>query len=144
MAATFQIGDMSLTFHLTRHETGGAMDLYELILPVGSRSFVPHFHREYEETIIGVDGISHWVLDGEHIEIGPGEKLVIQRGVVHCVLNLHQTPARMMCLTTPGMLGPEYFRDLSEVDPSSENPDPAKFAAVMARYGVIPVASWKQ
>lgn len=139
MDLTFRVGDMTVTFHKTRHETDGYLDLYELTLPPGSRSFVPHFNREFDETIIGMDGISHWVLNGTHSELAPGEQLFIPRGTTHSVVNLHQTAARLMVLVTPGMLGPEYFRELAAVDRLSGKPDPSKFAAVMARYGVTPV-----
>jgi len=139
MPQTFRIGDMTVTFHKTRQETQGALSLYELTIPAGSRSFVPHFQRDYDETIFGLEGISHWVLDGRHIEIGPGEQLHIPRGVTHAVVNLHQSAVRIMCLITPGLLGPEYFQELAAVDEQGGQPNPAEFAAIMARYGVIPV-----
>lgn len=143
MSPAIRVGDLTVTFHKTRHETDGAFDLYEMTIPVGSRMFMPHFHRDYDETIMGIDGISHWVLDGRHIEIGPGEELFIKRGTVHSVVNLHQSAARVMCLITPGKLGPEYFQELAAVAYNSDQPNSANTladaAAVMARYGVIPV-----
>ncbi len=139
MHPTIRIGDLTVTFHKTRHETQGALDLYELTIPAGARNFTPHLHRDYDETILGLDGISHWVLDGRHIELGPGEELFIARGVTHFVLNLLPSPARMMCLATPGLLGPEYFQELAAVSHERGVPNAADLAAVMARYGVIPV-----
>ncbi len=139
MPAAIRVGDLTITFLKSRHETQGALDLYELTIPAGARTFTPHLHREYDETIFGVDGITHWVLDGCHMELGPGEQLYIARGVTHTAVNLHMSPARVMCLVTPGKLGPEYFRELAAVEYEHGQPDAAALATIMARYGVIPV-----
>jgi Cupin domain len=142
MHTTIKVGDMSVTFIKSRHETLDAFDLYEVTLPVNSRSFIPHFHRNYDETILGIDGITHWILDGQHRTLGPSEQLFIPRGMTNNVLNLQQSPARFLCLITPGLLGPEYFRDLAALERSGSFDFPKRedVHAVMARYGIVPVS----
>ncbi len=141
MYNTIKIGDLSVTFIKSRHETQGAFDLYELTIPPNARSFIPHFHRDYDETVMGIDGITHWILDGQRRDLGPSEQLYIPRGMTNCVLNLHQSPARIQCLIIPGVLGPEYFQELADLKGSGSFGFRSReeVHAVMARYGVIAV-----
>lgn len=103
---------------------------------------VPHFHRHYDETIFGVDGITTWTVDGATIEVGAGHQLFVPRGSHHSYANLHPQSARILCLVTPGVLGPEYFQELAfamETEETSEYD--ATVALVMTRYGVIPASA---
>lgn len=135
------VGNLSITFLKSRHETHGEADIFELTVPPHSHVNVPHLHRDYDETIIGMNGIMTWTLDGKNVQIGPGQQLHIPRGVVHTYVNTCRTTARMLCILTPGMIGPEYFRELAAaIDPAGK-PDIPAIAAVMARYGMIPATA---
>lgn len=135
------VGNLSITFLKSRHETHGEADIFELTVPPHSHVNVPHLHRDYDETIIGMNGIMTWTLDGKNVQIGPGQQLHIPRGVVHTYVNTYRTTARMLCILTPGMIGPEYFRELAAaIDPAGK-PDIPAIAAVMARYGMIPATA---
>src|SRR5215467_3273162 len=138
MHETIRVGEMSVTFRLTRHETGNTLDMFELIMPPIASVIVPHIHREYDEMILGMDGISTWTLNGTIIDLHPGDLLFIPRGAPHFFANLHDTPARMMCLQTPGVMGPEYYREMAKYF-RADMPDVAAISAVMNRYGVIPM-----
>jgi mannose-6-phosphate isomerase-like protein (cupin superfamily) len=141
MHQPIQIGRISVTFLKSRHETSGALDLFELIVPPNASLNVPHLHRDYDETILGMNGIATWTVNGEQIQVRPGQQLDIPRGTVHSYTNLHSDTARMMCLLTPGLVGPEYFRELAAAIQPDGPPDIAEISTVMARYGVIPIAS---
>ena len=134
-----KIGKISITFLKSRHETDGAFDLFELIVPPNAFLNVPHLHRDYDETILGMNGIATWTIEGQRFQIGPGQQLNIPRGTVHSYSNLHTTTCRMMCLLTPGLVGPEYFRELAAAIQPDSPPDIAEISSVMARYGVIPI-----
>jgi mannose-6-phosphate isomerase-like protein (cupin superfamily) len=133
-----QVGGLSITFIKSRHETHGSLDLFEITVPSFANINVPHLHRDYDETIIGMDGIITWTVAGQQIQIGPGQQLHIPRGVAHTYLNMHKSTARMMCILTPGLVGPEYFRELAAALATEGPPNLASIGAVMARYGVIP------
>jgi hypothetical protein len=110
-----------------------------MTIPTTSHVVVPHFHRHYDETIFGVDGITTWTVDGVRTEIGPGGQLFIPRGSRHTYANLHPGGARIICLVTPGLLGPEYFYELAYAMDEDGPTDYAAIGLVMSRYGIVPV-----
>ena len=74
------------------------------------------------------------------VEIGPGDTVFIRRGVVHGFDNRGAVFARCLCVLTPGVLGPEYFREMSAALAANTPPDPTKMRTIMERHGLIPVA----
>jgi quercetin dioxygenase-like cupin family protein len=147
MHDTIRVGEMSVTFLKTRHETGDVFDLFEVTVPPFARVPLPHLHRKYDETIFGVDGTMTWTLQGERqgeredkpTEVRPGTTLFIPRGTPHFFANLTHTTARILCLHTPGVMGPEYFLEIAALFRTNHHPDLAGIGAVMSRYGVVPI-----
>jgi mannose-6-phosphate isomerase-like protein (cupin superfamily) len=135
------VGNLSITFIKSRHETQGCFDLFELTVPPLAFLNVPHLHRDYDETIIGMNGIATWNIQGKKIDIGPGKQLFIPRGTVHSYSNMQSDTCRMMCLLTPGLVGPEYFRAMAAVLRRDGPPDIAGISNVMMRYGIIPATA---
>jgi quercetin dioxygenase-like cupin family protein len=131
------VGGMSITFHATRHETADALDAFELTMPPAVSVVVPHTHRNYDEWVIGMNGITTWTLNGEIILLHPGQELFIPRGTPHFFANLHAEMGRYMCLQTPGVMGPEYYREIAQHYQSE--PDVSAIRDVMNRYGVDPL-----
>ena len=138
MHETIRVGEMSVTFLKTRHETGGVFDLFELIMPAFHRVPLPHIHRKYDETIFGVDGSMTWTLHDKPHEVSRGVTLFIPRGTPHSYANPTHTPGRVLCLQTPGVMGPEYFREVRQLL-SAGPPNPVAMAETMRRHGMIPV-----
>jgi quercetin dioxygenase-like cupin family protein len=139
MHDTVRVGEMSVTFLKTRHETGGACDLFELTIPPFARVPLPHLHRKYDETIVGVDGTMTWTLLDKPTQVSRGTTLLIPRGTPHSFANNTHTPARILCLQTPGVMGPEYYLEIAALYRTSPHPDLAGIGAIMSRYGVVPV-----
>jgi quercetin dioxygenase-like cupin family protein len=79
-------------------------------------------------------------VDGRQSEIGPGDVLCIPRGAVHRFDNLHSADAKLLAIITPGVLGPDYFREVAAVLKAAAGgpPDQAAIAAVMRRHGLTP------
>jgi quercetin dioxygenase-like cupin family protein len=75
----------------------------------------PHSHDGFEETIYGLDGVSTWTIDGETIEIGPGEAVCVRRGQIHGFDNAGSVDATFLAIATPGVFGSAYFREIGEV-----------------------------
>jgi quercetin dioxygenase-like cupin family protein len=143
MHHTIRVGEMSVTFLKTRHETEDALELFELTIPPFARVPLPHIHRKYDETVFGVDGTVTWTLQGERedepTQIRRGTTLFIPRDTPHFFANLTHTTARILCLQTPGVLGPEYYLEIAALYRANPHPDLAGIGAIMSRYGVVPV-----
>ena len=135
-----RVGPMTIRFLLEGRESGGAVAVFEFDVPAGARLPAAHSHDGYEETVYGLRGSVTWTLDGETIEIGPGEVLCIPRGTVHRFDNPGDADATVLAVVTPGILGPGYFRDLEALvaDSAGGPPDPAAIGEIMRRHGLTP------
>jgi uncharacterized RmlC-like cupin family protein len=99
-----------------------------------------HSHDHYEETIYGIDGVLTWTVDGNQIDVGPGQALCIPRRAVHRFDNNESWAAKVLCVITPAAIGPEYFREAFSVLNASAGGPPhrAKMAEIMRRHGLTP------
>jgi quercetin dioxygenase-like cupin family protein len=114
--------------------------VFEFDVPAGARVPAAHSHDAYDETIYGLEGVLTWTVDGEQTDVGPGEVLFIPRGVVHRFDSDHEVDAKMLGIISPGILGPEYFREMVAVVEAATGgpPDPVALAEVMRRHGLTP------
>ena len=137
MAELIDFGSFQVNFLQSRHETGGVLDAFELILSPEGHMPVPHWHESWEETVYGIDGVVTYMIDGERHDIEPGGTAFVPRRVVHGFSNPTKDIAKCLCVLTPGMLGPEYFRELAAIVRTGA-PDPVAMGEVMRRYGLVP------
>jgi quercetin dioxygenase-like cupin family protein len=135
-----RVGLVAIRFLVEGSVSGGSVAMFELDVPVGAKVPVAHSHDAYEETIYGIAGVLTFTLEGRPHEVGPGDALCIPRGAVHRFDNLHSADSRTLAVITPGILGPEYFREIAAVIKASSGgpPDPAKIGEVMRRHGLTP------
>ncbi len=49
MHPLIRVGEISITFLKTRHETHGVLDLFEMTIPPSDHMVVSHLHRDYDE-----------------------------------------------------------------------------------------------
>src|SRR3982751_6119729 len=110
-----RIGQLAIRFLLEGEASGGSVAVFEFDIPAGARVPAGHSHDGYEETIYGLEGVLTWTLDGGQTEVGPGEVLCIPRGVVHRFDNDHGVDATMLAIVTPGILSPDFFREMADV-----------------------------
>jgi len=135
-----RVGDLTSRFLIEGAESGGSVAVFEFDVPVGAGVPFPHSHDGYEETIYGLEGVLTWTIDGASVDVGPGEAVCIPRGAVHHFENTGNEDAKALAIVTPGILGPDYFRELAVVAEASAGgpPDPAAIAEVMRRHGLTP------
>jgi len=142
MREEIQVGELAIRFLLEGEQSAGAVSVFEFDVPAGSRVAAAHSHDGYEETIYGLEGTLVWTVEDESSEIGPGEVLCIPRGAVHQFANTGTVDATALAIVTPGILGPDYFREVAAVLDAAAGgpPDLAAIGAVMRRHGLTPVA----
>ncbi len=135
-----RVGPMAIRFLLEGEASGGSVAVFEFDVPTGARLPAAHSHDAYEETMYGLEGVLTWTLEGRQIDVGPGEVLCIPRGVVHRFDNPHAVDAKALAIVSPGILGPDYFREVAAVIAAAAGgpPDPAEIGAVMRRHGLTP------
>lgn len=136
---TIGFAGLELRFLHSKETTGGSLDLFEMTVQPQARMPVAHHHAGWEETIYGLDGVTTWRVDGSDVAVGPGATLFIRRGVVHGFRNDSAAPASCLCILTPGVLGPGYFREMAALAAGGA-PDPVRMKEVMLRYGLVPAA----
>lgn len=137
---TIPAGNTSVHFLVTGADSGGSMALFEFTIAAGTGLPVAHSHDGYEETLYGIEGRSTWTVNGEPIDIGPGQALCIPRGAAHAFMNHGAVDARLLAVISPGILGPAYFREMGKIFAAAKGgpPDRAKAAEVMRRHGLTP------
>lgn len=134
---TIRIGGLELRFLHSRESSQGSLDMFEMTTQPKARMPVPHYHESWDESVYGLDGQITWRVDGKDLLLGPGDSLFIRRGIVHGFSNASDAPATCLCVLTPGVLGPGYFREMADALAAGP-PDPAKLGAIMRRHGLIP------
>lgn len=135
-----KVGQMAIRFLIEGEQSAGSVAVFEFDVPAGAKVAAAHSHDGYEETIYGLEGVLTWTIEGIASEVGPGEALCIPRGAVHQFDNTGDTDAKQLAIVTPGILGPDYFREVAEVLGAAAGgpPDLAAVAAVMRRHGLTP------
>lgn len=68
-----------------------------------------HYHRASEELYLVTAGRGRLVIDGEERLIGEGDCALIPPGARHKVLNIGQTPLRIVCACAPAYSDEDTF-----------------------------------
>jgi quercetin dioxygenase-like cupin family protein len=133
-----RIGPLTLRYFAEGAGTAGALECFEFTVPPQTRGSSPHFHRDVDEMVYGVEGHITFTVAGENRVLGPRDFTIIPRGAVHSFANTHDEPAVVLSLMTPGLIGPAYFREMASLLAHGA-PDPTAVRAVMTKHGLIPV-----
>jgi quercetin dioxygenase-like cupin family protein len=135
-----RVGAVGIRFLVEGEESGGSVAIFEFHIPVGARVPVAHSHDGYDETAYGLEGVVTWTVEGAPSDVGPGEMLYIPRGVVHHFENTGEVDARGLGIVTPGILGPDFFREVAAILEAAAGgpPDVAAIGEVMLRHGLTP------
>ena len=135
-----RVGPLAIRFLVEGEESGGSVAVFEFDVPAGAKVAAGHSHDGYEETIYGLEGVLTWTIDGVPVDVGPGEVLCIPRGAVHRFDNTHDVDAKAVAVVTPGILGPDYFREVAVILDAAAGgpPDFAALGEVMGRHGLTP------
>jgi quercetin dioxygenase-like cupin family protein len=140
MREEIRVGPMAIRFLVEAEESEGSVAVFEFDVPAGAKVAAAHSHDGYEETIYGLEGVLTWTIGGMTVDVGPGEAIFIPRGAVHHFDNTHDIDAKALAVVTPGILGPDYFREVAAILDAAAGgpPDLAAIAAVMRRHGLTP------
>src|ERR1700722_15938411 len=125
MPETINLGPLKLRFFYSKDDTAGSIDMFEMTVQPNARMPIPHYHESWDETIYGLTGTTTWRVDGRDIDVAPGETGFLKRGGGHGSTNRISEPATCLCTLSPGVIGPQYFRDIPALLVTGA-PDPEK------------------
>ena len=135
-----RVGQMAIRFLIDGSQSAGSVAIFEFDVPAGARLPGAHIHKGYDETIFGLDGVLTWTIDGASTEVGLGDAVFIPRGAVHHFANRGDVDAKALAIATPGVIGPDYFREVGAILSAAAGgpPDLAALGDVMRRHGLAP------
>ena len=133
-----KVGPLAIRFLVDGEESGGSVAVFEFDVPAGMKVAAGHSHDGFEETIYGLAGVLTWTVEGKAVDVGPGEVLLIPRGAMHQFDNAGDRDAKALAVVTPGILGPDYFREVAAILDAAAGggPDYAALGEVMQRHGL--------
>lgn len=136
-----KFGGITIRFLVEGHESNGSLAMFEFDVEPAAKVPAAHSHDAYEETAYGLEGVLTFTVNGQKTELGPGQALVIPRGAPHRFENLHPTTAKALAVLNPGLLGPDFFREVARILRASAGgpPDLAALGENMRRNGLTPV-----
>jgi len=139
---TITVGALGVRFLVESDDSNGTASVFECYVPANSRMPAPHSHDSFEETIYGLEGTTTWTIDGETLDVGPGEAVCVKRGQIHGFENRGSIDATFLAIATPAVFGSAYFREIGAVLAASAGgpPDLAAALEVMRRHGLTPAA----
>src|SRR6266516_4336368 len=142
MREEIKVGQMTIRFLLEGQQSAGSLAVFEFDVPAGAKVAAAHSHDGYEETIYGLKGVLTWTVEGVPVDVGSGDALCIRRGAVHQFDNTGDLDAKALAVVTPGILGPDYFREVAAILDAAVGgpPDFAALADVMRRHGITPAS----
>jgi quercetin dioxygenase-like cupin family protein len=133
------LGDIEVKFSLDANDTNQTMTMFTCSVKPAAKMVAPHYHKHFDETVYGLTGVVSYILDGKPVDVGPGEALFIPRGAVHGFENKQNGPIEFLVVCSPGVFGPQYFKDIAAVLAAGGPPDLNKIKQVMDKHGLVPV-----
>jgi quercetin dioxygenase-like cupin family protein len=133
-----RIGAMELRFLVDETQGSGDLVMFEFSAATNARVPAPHYHRDVDEVVYGLEGTLTTTVDGKAHQIERGDSLFIPRGSVHHHENLHAGTARGLITMNPGTIGRRYFEEVAQEINVPGKPDLAKVKDIMLRYGLVP------
>jgi quercetin dioxygenase-like cupin family protein len=140
MSDVIRIGGLEVRFLQSKEDTDGSLDVFEMTVQPNARMPVPHYHESWDEVAYGLTGALIFRVAGQDVVLNPGQSVFVKRGVVHSFRNDTREAASCLCILTPGVLGPSYFREMATLLASGA-PDLVRMKDTMLRYGLVPVPS---
>ena len=133
------LNGMEVRFCLDETDSNGAITMFECVIEAGAKMPLTHYHKDFDETVYGLEGVVSYTVAGKPVALGPGDSCFIPRGVVHGFENKTSETIKFLAVVTPGIFGPAYFREIAVLLRAGGPPDMAKMKETLLKHGLVPV-----
>lgn len=131
-----KISKSDITFKLTKSQTSGHLGSSEIIIPPGQLGAPPHYHKNFDEICIVLEGTLHVMVENEVFEVKKGGWHLRPRNKVHTFWNSGKENAKVIEICTPG--GHEaYMEELAGLFENGGNPNPMELGKLAERYDIV-------
>ncbi len=135
---SLQLMGNRLEIKAASEHTGDAFAALEYRMAAHTPGPPPHLHRRTDEAFYVLEGELTFRLADRSVEAGPGDFVLVPRGVVHTFENAAGSEARFLEVAAPGAFA-GYFEELLAALPAGGgSPDPATVAALYEKYDIVP------
>ncbi|HEX4364646.1 MAG TPA: cupin domain-containing protein [Solirubrobacteraceae bacterium] len=135
-SALIEAPGMKIRFLIEGSETNDSVSIFRCDFEAGARSPMPHSHDAFDETVVGLRGEFTMVVDGVVHAVGEGDVVHVPRGVVHGFGV--KGAASILAISTPGLFGSAYFREMADALNVDGPPDRELLMAIQKRHGLTP------
>ena len=133
-----RIGALELKFLVDETQGAGDLVMFEFVVPPNARVPAPHYHRDVDEAVYGLEGTLTTFADGKPHEVGRGDTVFIPREIVHH----HESATEFHC-KSPGRADARLhraavFRGDGRGGERSGQAGHREGKEIMLRHGLIP------
>ena len=108
-----------LTFMARGEQTGGALAVFENVIPPGEGPPL-HAHESEDEAWYVLEGTLRFRLGTATHDASAGSFVFVPRGTPHCFANIAEAPARILVVFTPSGMERFFDRFAREVEPGPD------------------------
>lgn len=127
---------MKIQFLIEGGNTNDSISIFRCDFEAGARSPMPHSHDGFDETVVCLSGEFTMVVAGEVHTLGEGDTIHVPRGTVHGFGV--KGAASILAISTPGLFGSTYFREMADALNVDGPPDRDLLMAIQKRHGLTP------
>lgn len=131
-----KISKSDITFKLDKNQTSGHFGSSEITIPTGQLGAPPHYHKNFDEVCIVLEGTVHIMVEDEVFEVKKGGWHLRPRGKVHTFWNSGKKKAKVIELCSPG--GHEaYMQELAGLFENGTAPRPGDLEKLAGKYDIV-------
>ncbi len=135
MSRTYTLETGTAVVKITGEETGGAYSIIEYTAKPGHARYL-HIHRNMEEAFLVISGEGTFQVEDAIVTAGPGEYVLVKRGVPHNVFNRSDADAVWLEIYTPPGFE-QYLDDLAQAAAANGGTIPPEIRnGIIARHDI--------
>lgn len=135
---SLRLGGNRLEIKAASGHTGDAFAVIEYRMAARTPGPPPHLHRRTDEAFHVLEGDMTFHLADRSVGAGPGDFVLVPRGVVHTFENAGSSEARFLEVAAPGSFAGYFQEVLAALPADGGPPDPETVAALWEKYDIVP------